>query len=139
AEGVAAIGGAEDGAAEVGDAAHLVGAERHQTGAVVESVVAAPDADTRPTAIVGGQHDRPDHRVEAGSIPAASRDGYAHKWGNRSMLFFKDAPLPLGAAPSRARRQRPAARRTGPFARSGPAAHGPGTCPGHGLAARGES
>src|ERR1043166_3260360 len=96
-ERVAAIGGAEDGAAQVGDAAHLVGPQAFQplAGAAPpalrpgpplpapalpgeEPVIAAMNAQCLPAALGGGEHDGADHGVEAGGVTAAGGDRDSH-------------------------------------------------------------
>ena len=80
AERIAAIGGAEDGPAEVGDAADAVGIELDDPGIVrpKQAVEAALDAIGLPPTLVGGEHDGADHGVEAGSIAAAGRESESH-------------------------------------------------------------
>src|SRR5258707_4586659 len=50
-EGIAAISGAENGAAEVGDASHLGRAEWHDFIVAEQAVEPAPDADALPAAV----------------------------------------------------------------------------------------
>ena len=111
-ERIAPVGRAEDGAAQVGDAADLVGAERHEAVRVghLAPFRSAPDAGTssprlsrlpkprripaqvQPRAVADSDH-RANHRVESGSVPAPGRDGDLHgRYRSES-----GAPGPLGA------------------------------------------
>src|SRR5690606_39652197 len=108
----------------MGDSAHLIGTERDQAAAVVDAVVTATDADATPAAVVGSQHHGPDHRIEAGGIPATSRDCYAHRWTNRSTLLFKDAPLARPVARNPAAGPAKSGGRPGALPRPAPLDHG---------------
>jgi len=73
-EGVAAVGGAEDGAADPQDAGHVLGQQHARAVGVeqpVEAVLQAQDPDSR---VDGGLDDGPDDRVEAGGVAAARQD-----------------------------------------------------------------
>ena len=78
AERVAAVGGAEDGAAEVGDAADGGGIQRHDPVVAEQAAEPAPDAVALPAALVRGEHHGPDDGVEPGGVAAAGGDGDAH-------------------------------------------------------------
>src|SRR3989441_9502294 len=80
-EWIAAVGRAEDGTAEVGDAADGAGVERHDAVLVQQAVVAAPDADTLPAAVDRGEHSAPDHRVQPRGVAAAGGDGDSQRAG----------------------------------------------------------
>src|SRR5690606_36070007 len=84
-----------------------------------------------PAAIVCGEYHRTNNRVEAGSIAAASRDRYAHKWTNRSTLLFKDAPLARIATAICPRRTALGGTGPGPFARPAPLDCQPTAVPRH--------
>src|SRR5690606_19564825 len=90
AEGIAAIGGAEDRATDVGDAAPFVAAERNQSGAVVDPVEAAADADATPPVPEGREDHGANDGVEAGGVAAARGDRDAHRAESYS-LSFRDA------------------------------------------------
>src|SRR5574341_149717 len=79
AEGVAAVGGAEDSAAEMGDAADFAGAEGDDFVAAEQAVEAAPDAGHLPSPVHGGEDGPADDGVEARRIPAAGGDGDLHR------------------------------------------------------------
>ncbi|MNX90407.1 hypothetical protein D3C86_1224530 [compost metagenome] len=74
-EGVAAVGGPEDGAAPRDDAADVVEAEGHDEVRLEQAVEAVPNADDLP-AVLGDRHlgDGADDGVQAGGIPAAGRN-----------------------------------------------------------------
>ena len=89
AEWIAPVGGAEDGAAEVGDAADVLGAEAHHTVEGEQSFVAALDPVDLPAPVVGGQHHRADDGIESGGVAAAGVDGDTHacgSWPPRKLL-----------------------------------------------------
>src|SRR6185503_1840979 len=78
-EGIAAVRRAEDGAAEVGDASHLVGSERNRGLAAEQAVESASDADAFPATMDGGENGGADHGVQPGRVPAARRDRESHR------------------------------------------------------------
>ncbi len=71
---IAAIGGAEDGAADVENAAHILGVEQAHAVFVQQPFETAFDAVNFPAAIERASDHRANHRVEAGTIAAASDD-----------------------------------------------------------------
>jgi len=71
-ERIAPVGRAEDGAAEVGDAADGLPVQTDESVVVQESVIAVGDAVHLPAETVGGEDDCADHRVQAGGV-ATSR------------------------------------------------------------------
>src|SRR2546426_8454568 len=71
---VAAVGRAEDRAAQVGDAADGVGVEQHDAVLIEQPVVAAPDADAFPAAVDRGEHRPADHGVQPRGVAAAGGD-----------------------------------------------------------------
>jgi hypothetical protein len=84
-EGVAAVDRAQDGAAEVGDAAHGAWCQVDQPigEAVHEPVVAAADAGDLPAAGVGGQDRRADDGVQTGRVAAAGVHQQMHGSSSR--------------------------------------------------------
>ena len=78
AERIAPVGGAEDGAAEMGDAADVRRGERHDAVVAEQAAVAALDAVALPAALVGGEHHGPDDGVESRGVAAAGGDGDTH-------------------------------------------------------------
>ena len=77
AERIAPVGGAENGAADMGDAAHFGGTERHHAVETQEPFEPALDAVGPPAPMLSGEHDRTDHGIETRRVPAAGRDGYS--------------------------------------------------------------
>ena len=77
-ERIAAVGGAEDGAAEVGDAADFGRTERDELLLPEEAVVAFADADAFPAAVHGREDGPADDGVEPRRVAAAGRDGDLH-------------------------------------------------------------
>src|SRR5690606_25186571 len=71
--GVALVGAAQDGAAQVRDAAHGVAIETNDAVGVVldEPLVAVLDAPDLPAAHARAQYDRADHRVQPRGVAAA--------------------------------------------------------------------
>ena len=78
AEWIAAVGGAENRAAEVGDAADLVGGEGHDTVVPEQPAEAAANAVGLPAPGMRAEHNGPDDCVEAGGVAAAGGDGDPH-------------------------------------------------------------
>ena len=78
AEGVAAVGGAENGAAEVSDPADFRGTERDDAVEGKQAFVAALNPVRLPSPTVRRQYHGADDSVQAGGISAAGRDGDAH-------------------------------------------------------------
>src|SRR5690606_13128762 len=75
---VAPVGGAEDGAAQVGDAADLVGPELHDALEAQQALEPALDPVGAPPALVRREHHRANHGIEAGGVAPAGGYGYAH-------------------------------------------------------------
>ena len=95
AERVALVGGAQNGAAQVGNAAHIVAGEGAHPAVRValglqDAVEAVADAHTFPSAQGGGQHRGADHRVESGGVAAAGVDRNAlDGWGHGRGLLTR--------------------------------------------------
>jgi hypothetical protein len=81
-ERAAAVGRAEDGAAQVGDAAHRLGGERDDLVLAEEARVAALDAEHVPAARVGGEDGGADDGVQPGGVAAAGGESDAHRMGS---------------------------------------------------------
>src|SRR5690606_22100378 len=79
AEGIATVGGAQDGAAQVSDAAHLGGAECDDTVETEQAFEASQDAVALAAPLVGAQHDGTDDGVKSGGVAPAGGDSYAHR------------------------------------------------------------
>ena len=71
---VAAIVGAQDRPAEVGDAAHGVGGEGHQVLRIEKAEVALLDAEDLEAAVERGEGDRAQHGVQPGCVAPAGVD-----------------------------------------------------------------
>jgi len=78
-EGIAAVGGAEDGAAEMGDAPHLGRPEGNDFIVTQQAVEPAPDADALPPAVDRGEHGSSDDGVETRRVAAAGGDRDLHR------------------------------------------------------------
>jgi hypothetical protein len=79
---VALVGGAQDGAAQVGDTTHpVLGEAEHPALGVAlgeqDAVEAVPDAITLPAPVDRGNDDRADHRIETGGVAPAGAHGNA--------------------------------------------------------------
>jgi len=74
-EGVAAIGGAEHGAAQAHDAAYVARRQRPGAARLDEAVKAVLDTDAFDTSVAGRFDDRSDHGVQSRRVAAASQDG----------------------------------------------------------------
>src|SRR5207253_2117496 len=74
-ERITAVGRAEDGAAEVGDAPHRVGVEGDDPVLAQEPGIAAAHAQALPAPVYGGEHRSADHGVQTGGVAAPRRDG----------------------------------------------------------------
>jgi hypothetical protein len=79
-ERIAAVGRAEDGAAEMGDAPNFVRAEGHRRLAPEQAIESAFDSEAFPAAMDGGEDGSADHGVQPGGVTAARRDGESHRW-----------------------------------------------------------
>ena len=86
AEGIAAVGGAEDGAAQVGDAANFGRAQRNDAVEGEQALVASLDAVGPPATMMGGQHDGADDRVEARCVAPTGGDRNPHRLFPRPRL-----------------------------------------------------
>src|SRR2546428_6302401 len=80
-ERIAAVGGPEDGATEVCDAADRVGIERHDAVLVQQPVIAAPDTDALPAAVDRSEHGPADHGVQPRGVAAAGGDRDSQRAG----------------------------------------------------------
>jgi hypothetical protein len=81
-QGIALVGGAQDGAAQVSDATHpFPGEAEHATIRIAfgkkNAVEAFANAVAFPTAIGGGNRHRPDHGIETRGVAAAGANSYA--------------------------------------------------------------
>ena len=83
AEWIALVGGAEDGAAEMHDAADVLGSEAHHAVEREQPFVTALDPVYLPAPVMGGEHDGPDDGIESGGVAAAGIDGDTHGCGSR--------------------------------------------------------
>ena len=82
-EGATAIGGAEDRAAEMGDAANRVTIQVDEAAGRIalgleESVVAVPDSDALPAVVRGADHHRANDGIQPRRITTPRIYGYSH-------------------------------------------------------------
>ena len=97
AEGIAAIGGPQDGAAEMGDAAHRVRVERDDTILPEQPAVTASDADAFPAAMERSEDGAADDGIEAGRIAAAGGDGDLQRDGGGATCCISRSTSPGSA------------------------------------------
>src|SRR5262249_32976890 len=77
-ERVAAVGRSEDCSAEVGDAAHFVGSERHQLAFAQQAAESPLDPHAFPAAMHRAEHGGANDGVQAGRVAAARGDCEPH-------------------------------------------------------------
>jgi hypothetical protein len=92
-QGIALVGGAQNGAAQVGNAAHPLAREWHHTALGIglrlqDAIEAVAQAHAFPAAVGGGRDGRADDRIEAGRITSAGADG-----DTSNGLVHKNLPL----------------------------------------------
>jgi hypothetical protein len=79
AEGIAAVRGAENGPAEMGDAADRRGIQRDDAVEAEQSLVPALNTVAPPATAVGGQDHGADDGVQSGGVSTPGRDGDPHR------------------------------------------------------------
>src|SRR5205085_2297944 len=79
AKGIPPVGGAENGTAKVGNAAHLGRAQGHDTIEAEQTLVAALNPVGLPSAVMRREHYGANDRVQPGGVTASGRDGNAHR------------------------------------------------------------
>src|SRR5512135_569862 len=77
-EGIAAVGGAEDGAARVGDAPDLARAQWDEQILTQQAAEAAAHSDALPSPVDGREHCSANDRVQARRVPTTRRNGNLH-------------------------------------------------------------
>ena len=78
-EGIPAIGGAQNGATEMGNATYLRWAKGDNTLKADEALESPLNAVAMPSAVVRRQDDGADDRIQAGGVTASGGDGDAHR------------------------------------------------------------